>query len=156
MAIRVTRAGMGLAVGIIILAGVLFGGLWLVKERGEQARRDEAVKVAEQNLEKQSNNQVAAQNDTKDEQNKDEQSTGTSDQSTTQGATEQTDTTSTEEATGSSVANETSTTGSASVATELPQTGPVESSLLTAIAIAAVTFAGVSYWRSRRLLFEVK
>jgi hypothetical protein len=51
MAVRITRAGVGLTVGIIILALVVLGGLYLVKQRGEQARRDDAIEIAQENLE---------------------------------------------------------------------------------------------------------
>ena len=56
---RITRAGILFVVGIIVLAGLVFGGIWLVRERGEQARREDAIKVAEENLQKQS--EVATQ-----------------------------------------------------------------------------------------------
>jgi hypothetical protein len=51
---RITRAGVVFVVGILVLAGLVFGGIWFVNERGEQARRDEAIKIAEQQLEEQS------------------------------------------------------------------------------------------------------
>lgn len=51
MAVRITRAGVGLTVGIIILALVVLGGLYLVRERGEQARRDDAIEIAQENIE---------------------------------------------------------------------------------------------------------
>ncbi|MFZ2126212.1 MAG: hypothetical protein WAV04_01755 [Candidatus Microsaccharimonas sp.] len=56
---RITRAGVVFVAGIIILAGLVFGGIWLVNQRGEQARRDEAIKIAEQQLQEQS--EVAAE-----------------------------------------------------------------------------------------------
>lgn len=59
MAVRVTRAGVGLTIGIIILAIVVTGGLLIAKQRGEQARHDEAVKVAQQNLDAQNQEQGA-------------------------------------------------------------------------------------------------
>lgn len=59
MAIRVTRTGVVLAVGILIGAVVLFGLLQIVKERGEQARRDEAIAIAEENLKAESEEGVA-------------------------------------------------------------------------------------------------
>jgi LPXTG-motif cell wall-anchored protein len=48
---RITRTGVLFVLGIILLAGLVFGGIWLARERAEQARRDEAIKLAEQNLE---------------------------------------------------------------------------------------------------------
>ena len=51
---RLTRAGVVFVLGIVLLGALVFGGIWFVKERGEQARRDEAIKVAEAQLEEQS------------------------------------------------------------------------------------------------------
>lgn len=51
---RITRAGIIFVVGLVILAGVVFAGVSWVAQRGEQARREEAIQVAEQNLEQQS------------------------------------------------------------------------------------------------------
>jgi FtsZ-interacting cell division protein ZipA len=51
---RITRTGIVFVVGVIVLLGLVFGGIWLVRERGEQARRQEAIKLAEQNLQEQS------------------------------------------------------------------------------------------------------
>lgn len=56
---RITRTGIVFVLGIIVLAALVLGGIWLVRERGEQARREDAIKVAEENLEKQS--EVATQ-----------------------------------------------------------------------------------------------
>lgn len=63
MAIYVTRTGVALTVGIIVLTGLLIGGLFFVKNTSEQARRDEAIAVAEQQLEKESSG-VASNGDT--------------------------------------------------------------------------------------------
>ena len=51
---RLTRRGVVFVIGIIVLVGLVFVGIYGVRERAEQARRDEAVKIAEQNLEEQS------------------------------------------------------------------------------------------------------
>jgi len=51
---RLTRRGVLFFAGVLILAGLLFGAIYFVHERAEQARRAEAVKIAEQNLEDQS------------------------------------------------------------------------------------------------------
>ena len=59
MAVHVTRAGVALTVGIILLTGLIIGGLLWAKESGEQARRAEALQIAEQNLEEQSRRGVA-------------------------------------------------------------------------------------------------
>ena len=69
MAIRnVTRAGVGLVIGIIILAALVFAGLWYVRERGEQARREEAINIAEEQLEAESEQEVAI-NTNEDQEN---------------------------------------------------------------------------------------
>jgi hypothetical protein len=59
---QITRAGVVFVIGILVLAGLVFGGIWFVNERGEQARRDEAIKIAQQQLEEQS--EVATETNT--------------------------------------------------------------------------------------------
>jgi len=56
---RLTRTGVLFVIGIVVLAGLVTGAVFLVKGRGEQVRRDEAVKVAEQNLKEQSDGVVS-------------------------------------------------------------------------------------------------
>jgi len=51
---RLTRTGILFVIGILVLGGLVTGGIFLVKNHGEAVRRDEAVKVAEQNLKNQS------------------------------------------------------------------------------------------------------
>ena len=51
---RLTRAGVLFFVGVIVLAGLVTGGIFLVKNHGEAVRREEAIKIAEKNLEDQS------------------------------------------------------------------------------------------------------
>lgn len=51
---RITRTGVVFVLGIIVLTAAVFGGIWFVHDRGEQARRQEAAKIAQQNLEEQS------------------------------------------------------------------------------------------------------
>ena len=62
MAVYTKRTGLALTVGIIILSLVALGGLYLVKNQGEQARREEAVKVAEERLKAESEQEVALEN----------------------------------------------------------------------------------------------
>lgn len=66
MAIRITQAGVALTVGIIIVTGLIIGGLFWVKQGGEQARRDEAVKIAQQNLEEQTKKDTTAETEDPD------------------------------------------------------------------------------------------
>jgi len=56
---RLTRTGILFVIGIVVLAGLVTGAVFLVKGRGEQVRRDEAVKIAEQNLKEQSDGVVS-------------------------------------------------------------------------------------------------
>ena len=143
MAVRITRAGVALTVGIIILTGLLIGGLFWVRQSGEQARRDEAVKIAEQNLEDQSGNDVALN---EGDASKDETSNDDKSNTTDSEKSDNTSDTSTQDmpSTGTSTPED---------ADELPQTGTAD--VVPLIALGLVTFAGVSYYRSRRILLEL-
>jgi LPXTG-motif cell wall-anchored protein len=143
MAVRITRAGVALTVGIIILTGLLIGGLFWVRQSGEQARRDEAVKIAEQNLEDQSGNDVALN---EGDASKDETSNDDKSNTTDSEKSDNTSDTSTQDmpSTGTSTPED---------ADELPQTGTAD--VVPFIALGLVTFAGVSYYRSRRTLLEL-
>ena len=125
MAVRITRAGVGLTVGIIILALVVVGGLLLVKERGEQARREDAIEIAQQNLESQSQEDPAL-TPPAEEQPTDEGTDGSiaTDGETANGATDE------------------------ASPEELPQTGPADT--MAILVVAMLTFASVSYIVSRR------
>jgi len=139
MAVQLTRAGVALTVGIIVVTGLIAGGLLFVKHSGEQARHEEAVKIAEQNLEAQSNKEVALNN-------------GKSDESDDKPSDKQTDKGS------SKPANEAaggSADGSvAATVDELPQTGASDVSAL--LVIGAITYAAVLYGQSKRALFELR
>lgn len=137
MAIRnVTRAGVGLVVGIIILGVLVWGGLSIVRDRGEQARQAEAIKIADEQLKTESEKGVALNPDKdKDSNPKTESQNGISG-SGSQGST------STAQPGGS-------TSGSASNAAELPKTGPEAASI---VALGLLTFATLSFVRSRQLL----
>lgn len=143
MAVRITRSGVALTVGIIILTGLIIGGLFLVKGQGEQARRDEAVKIAEKNLEERSNEEVAL-NEGEEENNGESTANDESNGATNGEATEvpQAGTSDTPESTESGVTAE-----------ELPQTGTGDS--LAVVGAGALTFAGVAYLRSRKLAGEL-
>lgn len=147
MAVRITRSGVGLTIGIIILGLVVLGGLIIVKQRGEQARRDEAVKIAQQNLESQSTGVLSPGTDSSNSTSSGSSNDTNTATSGTSGGTANSDSAST----GSTNA------GSSNVATnsttQLPQTGP--SDFVPVLAIGALTFAAVSYVRSRRTLLQV-
>lgn len=140
MAVRLTRAGLGLTVGIIILGLVVLGGLYLAKQRGEQARREAAIEVAQQNLESQSKGTGSLNPDTdstKDTPKDESKSSGASSGSS------------------SSTSGSTGSTGSSeSTVDELPQTGTVD--VAPALALGMITFAVASYVSSRRTLFQTR
>lgn len=148
MAIRITRAGVGLTVGIIVLTAVVLGGLYLIQQRGEQARRDEAIKIAEQNLESQSNGEVALnEGESSANENGAESGAGSGEAATTDEAAS-----TNSESSANSGANEATQSGSTlTTSTELPQTGPTES-LMAAVLLGVGTFTALSFVRSRKLL----
>lgn len=51
---RLNRGVIVFVGGLIVLIALVAGGIYFVHQRGEQARREEAVKIAEANLEKES------------------------------------------------------------------------------------------------------
>ena len=95
MAVRITRAGVALTVGIIVVTGLIIGGFFWAKQSGEQARRDAATKIAEQNLEDQSKNVALNKgdkdNNTQSSQNSDNTNNSSNSNSSTSqsGATNQ-------------------------------------------------------------------
>ncbi|MGV9002348.1 MAG: hypothetical protein ACOH18_05340 [Candidatus Saccharimonadaceae bacterium] len=135
MALRITQTGVALTVGIIVVTGLMIGGFFIVKNSGEQARREDAIKIAEQSLNDQSNNGVALNNDSNKTSN---ESTTSPDEATTN------DGTTTESADSSSHAETSNQT-----ATQLPQTGPVNQ-LVNLMVIALLTFSIVTYVTSYR------
>ena len=131
---RLTRTGLFFIIGILVLGGLVTGGIFLVKNHGEAVRRDQAVKVAEQNLKDQS--QVATQ----------PVNTATSSDASSDAA--KTNSTSTD--TGTSSATSTATTAGANV-TKLPATGIDDFKTLgNTIIVAIFTFSVASYVASRR------
>lgn len=137
MAMRVTRAGVGLIIGIIVLAGLVWGGLYLVKQRGEVARRNETLKIAEQKLTDESNKDVAIDQTDKNG------NTGATTDSTKPNETSN-------NSSGANGSNGLPSTGPNQDVTELPQTGPTD--LLAIVPLAAITFAAGSYIASRKAL----
>ncbi len=127
MAIRVTRGGVWLAVGIIVLAALIFGGLYLVRERGEQARREDAIAIAEQNLEEQSNEGTPI---VVEEETAEEEASG--EETAPNGTEQQSDATS---------------------PSELPATGATANALFV---LAVIAFAATSYGLSVRQLHRTQ
>lgn len=121
---RITRTSILFVVGVVVLAGIVFGGVWLAKERGEQARRDEAVKIAEQNLKDQSEVAINKANEAVKQSNEGSDNASTS----TTGTTSETQTTATQ------------------TASELPQTGPEFSSVI----IVTILSLAVAFYVSSR------
>ena len=142
MAIRITRGGVGLAIGILVLGLVLVGGLYVAKERGEQARREEAIQIAEQNLESESNGSGVTdpeRDSSNGTANGDDSTSNEDDKNAPVSGSEEDD------------SDEMATTG---VTDELPQTGPTEA--VAVLAIALLAFTGVSYFNSYRTLLKLR
>ncbi|MGH7218230.1 MAG: LPXTG cell wall anchor domain-containing protein [Candidatus Microsaccharimonas sp.] len=133
-----TRSGVALTVGIIILTGLIIGGLFIVKGQGEQARRDEAVKIAEKNLEDRSNEEVAL-NEGEEENSNESTTSGDNGEAT--------------EVPQTGTSNNSESTESGVTAEELPQTGTGDT--LAVVGAGALTFAGVAYIRSRKVAGEL-
>ncbi|MEO6110191.1 MAG: LPXTG cell wall anchor domain-containing protein [Candidatus Saccharimonadales bacterium] len=130
---RITRTGVVFVIGVVVLAGLVFGGIWMVRDRGEQARRQEAVKIAEQNLENQSNAPAA----------RDDSTTSSTDVA-------KTDTTKT--ATTTTKVPTATTTTATSTSTQLPETG---ADSFTIVIVALLALAGSYYVTSRRAVREL-
>lgn len=167
MAAYVTRSGVALTVGIIILSLVVLGGLFVVKQQGEQARHSEAVRLAEEKLKSDSNQEVALNGDANKDASKDStqgsnrESTNSESGSSESTGSGSTNSTSTGSGSAGAESNSSSTAGDSinlsqggQSTAELPQTGPggISASLVMTIAVGLVTFAGVSYGQSRRLV----
>lgn len=125
-----TRSGVALTVGIIIIGLLVLGGLYIVKQRGEQARREDAIEVAQQNLQENSQNGALTPGNNSAESN------GNSDQSQAENNNQ------TEQMPSGG-------NGNATTPSELPATGPVE--VMPLLAIALLSFSAVAYVQSRKL-----
>lgn len=138
MAIRITRAGVGLTIGIILLGLVVLGGLYFVKQRGEVARRDQALEIAQQNLESQSQNGANTLSP-------DENNSSSTDENSSNGSSN-----------GSSSTNsdDQASTNTPTPNSELPQTGP--SDVAPVLILGLLTFMSVSFLASRRVLAEAR
>ena len=138
MAVYTKRTGLALTVGIIILSLVALGGLYLVKNQGEQARREEAVKVAEERLKAESEQEVALEN-------------GAANESVTEEVVvEEESQAGSEQSAGSGTGAGQGNGGNVAAAEELPQTGSSE--VLTAVALGVLTFSVATYAVSRNNL----
>ena len=130
MAVHITRAGVALTAGIIVLTGALTGGLLWVRGTGEQARRDEAIAIAESQLESQSNEE-AARNESNDQTS-----------------------TSNEGASGDTQTDTTTNSNSSTLTTDaLPQTGP--SDIGAIVAVGSLTYAAFAYRQSLKRRLDI-
>lgn len=142
MAVRITRAGVGLTIGVIILGLAVLGGLYLVKQRGEEARRDQAIQIAQQNLESQSSDNGATSPNNSSNSSNGSTSTDNSSNSSNSGSQSTNTSNGSTSTTGSGATNSTPTS-------ELPQTGPADE-WGAMIAVAVLTFSIGAYLTSRR------
>ena len=132
---RLTRAGILFIVGILVLGGLVTGGIFLVKNHGEAVRRDQAVKVAEQNLKDQSRVATQPVNANSTSSNADSDAAKTNSTTTDTGT--------------SSATNTAVVAGSTAAA--LPETGIDDVKTLGSTFIVAIfTFSVASYIASRR------
>lgn len=115
-----TTTGVALTVGIILVTGLIIGGFFLVREQGEQARREEAVRIAKENLEAQSDEDIAL----------------------TDGEE------STESGSGESTSAETAGDTTVERSSELPRTGPADGMIF--LVAGVLTYVAASYLQSRR------
>lgn len=122
---RITRTGIVFIIGVVVLAALVFGAVWYVQQRGEQARRAEAVKIAEQNLTEQSK---TATQPTKVDEGSNTSSSSNGTHSDTQPTTVATST------------------------VELPATGPDASNI---IVVTVLSLAVSLYIASRRMVREL-
>ena len=139
---RLTRTGILFVVGILVLGGLVTGGIFLVKNHGEVVRRDQAVKIAEQNLKAQSNNSAQPTNGSN---TGDSNSTDTS--KNTPGTPGAAGTASTPEADANNGAAATTATTNSS---ELPVTGINDLQLIGQAAIMAAVALSVAYYVASR------
>lgn len=142
MAVRITRAGVGLTAGIILLALVVLGGLYFAKERGEQARREEAIQIAQENLEQESEQggaivpSVDGEAENENENENENQGTGSSNGGTSNNSGDE------------------ELPEGGQPPSELPATGPAET--FSMVGLGLLVFAVVSYLASRRALLEAR
>lgn len=153
MAMHITRAGVALTVGIIIVTGLIIGGFFWARHSSEQARRDEAIKIAQQNLENASKEQTALNSG--EGQPNGNASNGTNSENSDANkpvAPNQDQSTANSNNGAHSAADSAPSSGSQEV-TQLPATGAGDS-ITAAVAVGLLTFTGLAYLQSRRKLLE--
>jgi FtsZ-interacting cell division protein ZipA len=128
--LNLTRTGIALLIGIIILAVLVIGGLLFLRDRGEQARREQAISAADQQLKQDSDRDIAI--DSGNGNNQAEIEAAPSGEP--------------------APADANPAPSSTPEASTLPETGP---ELAPIIAVALLSFAAASYLQSRRRLFDL-
>lgn len=123
---RITRTGIVFIIGVVVLAALAFGAVWYVQQRGEQARRAEAVKIAEQNLTEQSKTATNSPTKVDDGSSEPTSSNGTH--------------------------TDTQPTSSTTSTVELPATGTDASSI---VVVTILSLATSLYIASRRMVREL-
>ena len=139
---RLTRTGILFVVGILVLGGLVTGGIFLVKNHGEAVRRDQAVKIAEQNLKTQSNKPSqptnASNGGDSNSTDKSKDTTGTPGTAGTAGTS------------GADANNGAAPTTATTNSSELPVTGINDLQLIEQAAIMAVVALSVVYYVASR------
>ena len=139
---RLTRTGILFVVGILVLGGLVTGGIFLVKNHGEVVRRDQAVKIAEQNLKTQSNKPSqptnASNGGDSNSTDKSKDTTGTPGTAGTAGTS------------GADANNGAAPTTATTNSSELPVTGINDLQLIEQAAIMAVVALSVAYYVASR------
>ncbi len=136
---RITRAGIIFIIVVLLLGVATYAGIYFLKERGEQARQDEASKIARENLDDETKGpDVIAEDKTDDKQD---------DNGGTAGGATSNDDEDTTNGTGTVTDGGTKNDDKIVDSTNLPQTGP---ELYGLIAVIAMTFAGTAFVTSRR------
>lgn len=137
----ITRAGVGLVVGIILLAALVIGILFFVRERGEQARRTDAINIADQQLKEDSDKGIAANPESDNSSTKSDEQAPTV-QTPAQPAPQSSSQTTPQTTPSTSTPNP----------SELPKTGPVDQLGEVAV-LSMLTFSVVSYVVSRKRIY---
>ena len=121
---RVTRAGIGFVIVLIVLGLLVFAVVSYVQQRGEQARREEAAKIAQENLDSQSEQPVIADDGQSEEENPPQQSGSNSNTNTN---------------TDEDTPDELSTTGKPVTPDVMPETGIGPAEIIAVVALTAST-----------------
>lgn len=143
---RITRAGIIFIIVVILLGAVTYAGIYFVKQRGEQARQDEASQIAQENLDGESDGPVVIGQDDNDEQTTDDDTDSTD--GAGQGSSSDGSGSSTGAGTGSGSTDNDGDGGEIADSTTLPETGPELMNLLAVAALTLTTTAAITSYRT--------